>query len=280
MRVHGWADHPGAIGISGHACWAYDDVRVDFREAAEAFLREGLALGVRLGFVGSPEAEQSLRDAEPFRSMVADGTLLVLPFDVAHPGGRRRANPDQWRFYLSVLEDALAEGYAGLRVLAEFTSLARPEHAWADHAAWESYADRLIVDRPLSALCCFDRMVVRPQALGVIAGAHPVVDRRLADVVPFGVYAVERLDGATVVKLVGEVDAFSADDFELLLGAGPADLGERVVLDLADLAFVDHHAVRAIRRYAHGVQRRGGEVVLLDAPVMYERVSRLLGKGA
>lgn len=281
MRQHGLADSPCALGATGHACWGYGDAGADFRDAAVAFLTEGLALGQRLMFVGGPQTEAAVRDVEPLRSLVEDGSLQVAPFDAVYPGGRRLDNAEQWALYAAATDRALAEGHAGLRVLAEVTSLASQPDAWADHAVWESYADRLMVDHPLSALCCFDRTVLDDRALSAIASAHPVVDRRLEGLVPFRLFGDHEPDGgATVVRVAGEVDAFSAEDFERLLDADADRAPAEVLLDLGRLDFIDHHGVLCIARYAEQVRARGGNVVIVHAPVVYDRLSGLLGAGA
>ena len=271
VRSHGLVDSPSGIGANGHACWSYEELAGDFRDAAVAFLSEGTDLGQALMFVGGPEAEEVLRSVEPTSSMVADGSLQIAPFDSVYPGGRRMPNTDQWNAYVGATEQAREAGFTGLRVLAEVTSLASPAGAWHEQALWESYADRRMADFSLAALCCFDRSAVPAAGLAAIASAHPVVDRRLEDIVPF------RLFGrADAVAIAGEVDAFSSATLRHLLSAGDAMQGDQV-FDLAELTFIEHTGLRALHEYAQGVRDRGLSVTVRGGSPTMRRLADLLG---
>lgn len=259
---------PQDIGPNGHACWGYDDLRGDFLDAAVPFLFEGIKLGQRLIFVGGPDAEAVVRHAEPLCSLVAERSLQIAPFDVIYPGGRRMTNADQWSLYSGAADQALAAGFTGLRVLAEVTSLGA--QGSAHHAAWESYADQRMAGRPLSALCCFDRTVIPEDDLEAIATAHPIVDRRLGDAVPFQLFGLP--DG---VAVTGEVDAFSSPAFDHLLRQGTDEAA--VVLDLSGLTFVDHTALLVIEAHARRLRGDGRELTLRGEPVFFRRLSELMG---
>ncbi|TXL61394.1 MEDS domain-containing protein [Aeromicrobium terrae] len=271
MRLHGLADRPGGIGLNGHACWGYNSLDGDFAAAAVPFLHEGLDLGQRLAFVGGPEAEKAVRELEPMRSLVDDGTLQVMPFDAIYPGGRRMSNQDQWALYSGATDQAIADGFTGLRVLAEVTSLVGPAEAWLHHVAWEAYADRRMAGRQLAALCCFDRSLTDDDALGSIASAHPVADRRLRPLVPFQLFT--NSDG---IAVAGEVDSASADLFEQLLTIDDGTT-EDVVLDLAELTFIDHHGVVAVQRFADRLRDAGRHLMIRDEPEVFRRLTDLLG---
>jgi anti-anti-sigma regulatory factor len=271
VRCQGLVDSPGALGLNGHACWSYDDLADDFVEAAVAFLDEGRQLGQALMFVGGPAAEEVVRSVEPLSSMVADGTLAIAPFDAVYPGGERMPDIDQWTAYAQAIEQARDRGCAGLRVLAEVTSLASPDGAWPGQARWESYADRLMADSTLAALCCFERKAVPSEGLAAIASAHPVVDRRLDELVPFRLYG--RSDALT---LTGEVDAFSSNTLRHLLRAGNGSPVDRV-LDLDGLTFIEHTGVYALHEYAQAVRAQGLDLTIRGGPSSLQRLANLLG---
>lgn len=271
MRRQGLLDSPQDLGLDGHACWGYDDVRGDFVDAAVAFLSEGLELGQALLFVGGPAAEEAVRSTEPLSSMVADGTLQIAAFEAVYPDGRRMADADQWAAYVGTTEGALAGGATGLRVLAEVTSLAGTEGGWAGQARWESYADRRMADYTLAALCCFDRNVVAGDHLAGIASAHPVVDDRLRDLIPFRLYG----DGGALA-ITGEVDAFSSHTLRHLLRVDDQPGTDRV-LDLQGLTFIEHTGVRALSEYAEQVRAAGGTLTVRGGPPSLHRIADLLG---
>lgn len=270
MRHAGLLDSPRALGPDGHGCWGYDDLGGDFLEAAVAFLEEGRELGQALMFVGGPESEAVVRSTEPLASMVADGTLRVVPFDAVYPDGRRLPHADQWATYAATTEQAMAAGATGLRVLAEVTSLVR-SHGWEGQALWETYADRRMADWSLSALCCFDRGMVAPDDLGRIACAHPVADRRLADSVPFRLYG----DGGAIA-ITGEIDAFSSHTLRQLLRVDDPVDGDRI-LDLEGLTFIEHTGVRALHAYAEDVRAQGRSLTVRGGPRSLQRIAAVLG---
>lgn len=271
MRRHGSVDSPDAVGLNGHACWGFDDVG-ELRPAAEAFLSEGSELGQRLMFVGGPEAEAMVRETDPMRSMVRDGTLQVAPFDAIYPGGRRMPNAEQWSMYSGATDQAIADGFTGLRVLAEVTALASPDGAWPDQVGWESYADRYMANRPLAALCCFDRQSLPAEAMGALACAHPVADRRLQPLAPFRVYAQP-----DAVALAGEVDALSSAQLDEILELTIPDIEGEVVLDLAGLDFIDHSGVRVVAEHRQRMRERGAQLTLRGESAIFRRLSDLLG---
>jgi anti-anti-sigma factor len=270
MRTHGLVDSPRKIGANGHACWSYQDLTGDFRDAAVAFLTEGVELGQALMFVGGPQAEEVVRSIEPMSSMVADGSLQIAPFESVYPGGRRMADSDQWTAYAAATEQAREGGFTGLRVLAEVTSLASAAGAWHEQALWESYADRRMADFSLAALCCFEHDAVPPEGMAAIASAHPVVDRRLDELVPF------RLFGrADAVAVAGEVDAFSSASLRHLLRAGDG-LEAGQVLDLGDLTFIEHTGLLALHEYAERVRARGVSLTVRGGSPTLHRLADLL----
>jgi anti-anti-sigma factor len=271
VRCQGLVDSPTDLGINGHACWSYQDLEGDFRDAAVAFLTEGIELGQALMFVGGPEAEEVVRSVEPLSSLVADGSLTIAPFEGVYPGGRRMADADQWTAYAGATEQAHQGGATGLRVLAEVTSLASPDGAWPGQSRWESYADRRMADSTLAALCCFDRAAVPPEGFAAIASAHPVVDRQLDTLVPFRLFG--RRDA---LALAGEVDAFSSNTLRHLLrtsDGSPVD----AVLDLDDLTFIEHTGVLALHEYAEAVRAQGTELTVRGGPPTLRRLTDILG---
>ena len=240
-------------------------------KAAAAFLTEGVELRQALMFVGGPEAEELVRSVDPMGSMIAEGLLQMVPFEAIYPGGRRMRQPDQWSLYAGAVESAHEKGFAGLRVLAEVTSLARPADAWWEQARWESYADRRMAGDSLAAMCCFERQALPPEGFTAIAAAHPVVDRRLGDLVPFQLFGT-----SDAVAIAGEVDAFSSEILRHLLRAGggaPIDQ----VLDLHRLTFIDHTGLQVLHEHAESMRARGLDLEVRGGPPTLHRLTELLG---
>jgi anti-sigma B factor antagonist len=57
------------------------------------------------------------------------------------------------------------------------------------------------------------------------------------------VAAVERRDGAIVVRLTGELDLYNADTLRAALFDAAAETPERLVVDLAEVRFIDSTAL-------------------------------------
>jgi anti-anti-sigma factor len=269
VRCHGLVESPGRVGADGHACWAYDDLEGDFLAAAAAFLHEGVALDQALMFVGGAQAEEVVRSVDPLCRMVADGTLQIASFDEVYPGGQRRPHAEQWATYAGATEQARQRGHTGLRVLAEVTALARDDGSWLGQARWESYAESRMPGTTLSALCCFDRAQVPPEGIAAIASAHPIVDSRLADLVPFRLFG-----SADAIRLAGEIDAFSSSTLRHLLRSRE-EAGD-LVLHLGELTFIEHTGVQALVEYADSVRAKGQGLTVRDAPASLLRIADVL----
>jgi hypothetical protein len=72
------------------------------------------------------------------------------------------------------LADALRDGFCGIRVAADNTSLiGSPEQldAWL---AWETVAEAFIDENPVTGLCSFDRTRLAAETLAAVSGAHSV----------------------------------------------------------------------------------------------------------
>jgi hypothetical protein len=106
---------------------------------------------------------------------LVDGGELVIA-SVADIYGPKRmvAASSQRETFAGALADALSEGYTGIRVAADNSSLIdTPErlHAWLE---WEEVGDRFIAENPVTGLCAFDRTRVDSATLSAVMGAHRV----------------------------------------------------------------------------------------------------------
>lgn len=209
-------------------------------------------------------AELSDRDA-----LIEAGWLTVVPLDEVYEVGAPANTPERLRAYDALMDDALADGYRGLRVMAEVTRLLADPAGAADHARWEAVADGYMEDRPLSALCGYDRGVVAAEALADVACVHPLVHGP-EHLSPFRLYAA---DGG--LALEGEVDFFSAPALARAMRARVAEPGE-TVLDLGGLRFIDVAGIQALEGERRALAAQGRQVVLRSASPAVRRLSRLV----
>jgi anti-anti-sigma factor len=90
-----------------------------------------------------------------------------------------------------------------------------------------------------------------------------------------------RFEGSeAVVGVRGEVDLFRAPDFGALLGAVIGQGHRAVVIDFAELTFIDASGLQVIAMSAHRLQRLGGKLAVRSPSAMFRRmveVTRLSG---
>lgn len=269
MRAHGSIDSADGLGINGHACWTYED-EAEFTDAALDFLDDGLRLGQRIAFVGGdPVADQRERldSLGDVGGMIDVGALQLFTLSDLYKLGEP-VDPDaQVAIYVAATDAALADGYTGLRVVAHVSDLLAEPQTWEAHVRWESIADYHMSTRPLAALCGYRRGAVPDPVLDDLACVHPAA-HDTATTAPFHLFT-----DSDALVLEGEVDGFSSKALERLLGYAFAS--ERSRLDLAELAFIDHHGLFAL--VEHTRRLRGDiELSIHPVPVWVERLCNLL----
>jgi hypothetical protein len=243
MREHGLVSSAAGLGLHGHVCWTYSEDSELIRAAAE-YLADGARLGQRLVYVAPQER---LHLAGEHRG------VEVLPLSAFYEPGRP-SDPDRLlAIYEAAVDEALADGFSGLRVVADVTDLAADPDC---QCRWESVGDNLMAERPLSALCCYDRRRLAPDVLHDLCSVHPVVN----EPVPFRIYA-----SGTGLRLDGEIDFFSTDALRRLL---PLTAHGQSTLDLSGARFIDHHGARVLRESG---------VALAGMPDSMRRACELMG---
>jgi len=154
-----------------HIGWVFDGPG-DFEELARRYLAEGMARRELLMFVAEdpdPEVVGDLADFGREGSVqVASIAEVYGDSGIVDPEGQRAT-------FASVLEQALADGYSGIRVAADNTPLVVDPvrlDAWRN---WECVADRFMSENAVTGLCAFDRHQVDVDQLRHLATLHPLV---------------------------------------------------------------------------------------------------------
>ena len=272
MREHGLVSSAGGLGSHDHACWPFDDDQ-SFQRAAVEFLADGRRLNQRLMYVGGGPVEKLRADLEPLDDLdglIDRGALEVLPLSEIYPVGDELDPNAQVAVYDAATEGALAQGYAGLRVVSEVTALVADPDSRTAYTRWESAADRYAASHPVSGLCGYDRRVLPDEFVADVAALHPIV-RQTGTLVPFRLFACP--DG---LVLEGEVDYFSTPALERLLTLTVAD-GRELVLDLSVLGFIDHHGMLALEAHRNRLSRQGVDLKIQGAPGWVRRMCDVLG---
>jgi copper chaperone CopZ len=153
-----------------HIGWVYSGI-AEFADLAKRFLEDGASLRERLMLVAEdPRADVIGNVAKGFGisdieiTSVSDvyGATGVVDTSTAYEA-------------LSVAtEEAIAAGYSGFRVVADNSSLVQTAEGLEAWIGWELMADRLMLEKQLSALCAFDRDRVPVDTLRHLATLHPL----------------------------------------------------------------------------------------------------------
>ena len=271
MRRHGLVDSASGLGLHGHGCWTFESEE-EFRAGVFDFLVDGLELGQRLLYVG-PGGVSKLRgdveDIPGLESLLADGTMRIMPLEAAYAVGRPVDPVEQLTMYAAQTETALADGFTGLRVAADGTPLITNPDFWDAHLHWEAVADRYCSKNPLAGLCCYDRRVLPEEIVHDVGCMHRATHGP-SEIAPFRLYA-----GREGLALAGEVDSFGAPPLRRLLQLASPTEGP-LVLELDELEFIDHHGVLAIAEHAEELTRTGRWLSVRGAPPGFDRLVDLL----
>jgi anti-anti-sigma factor len=261
MRRHGGFDPAAPAEPHDHASWAYTSA-AERAAVVCGWLGAGLDAGFRCLYVADAERDQllgelaAIPDAE---DAVAQGALVVMASRAAYDL-RRPIDPEaQLAMYAGATDQALAEGYAGLRVAADITPLVLDRSRLASHLAWEQYADWYIATHPLSPLCLYDK--TRVGGVEPIACVHPLQG-------PAGpAVAIFAEDGARRVQ--GEIDSYLAPMLVDVVRQMPE---EEIVLDLRGVGFIDARSAWMLHRALVRIRDTGRSLRVVGASPPFELV--------
>lgn len=261
-------------GASDHICWVYDEDDAAFDTAVRRFLAGGLERRERVLVVGNRviesirSADDGLGDAD---ALIADGSLRTLTTAEAYESTGEFDPVAQRSFYDAATAEALADGYTGLRVVAEVSRLAQDDDRRASLVEWEHLADEYVAEGSgFTAMCAYsDRL--SPEALSDVAAVHPQVHGATP---VFQVFFDEDR-----VALAGSVDTFSAGQLARVLASSPVGR-DGAVLDVGRLDFADVAASRVIARWAQDLGARSVPLEVRGASPLLRRMWEVLGLAA
>ena len=268
MRMIGPVESYRGLGVQDHLCWVHGD-RGDYRPGLSEFFRDGLGRGLRVAYLGPGNAGE-LRDL--LGGVVDTGTLVsgeavrVIFFEEFYGAGEPVDPSAVIKRYDAATQEALADGYRGLRVGADVTDLVRAPEQRDAFARCEFLLERYSARHPLSAMCGYRRDL--GDAVTQFACLHAAAP---AGVTPFQVFACG--DGA--VGLFGEFDQACQGAFDRALRRiQPAPDDPGLIFDMSAVRFMDHHALLSLDSYAKACQI---PVVARSVPPIVHRVARALG---
>jgi anti-anti-sigma regulatory factor len=249
-------------------CCLYEDVG-EFRRRLAAFFAAGLRAGCRVAYAGLGGAEGSRADLAGLPDLdrrLADGSVRILSFQDVY-GHTHPVDGDRVvGLYAAATEQALADGFRGLRVGADASELVRsPSHLDA-LARYEFLADRYMAGHALSALCGY-RLDLGHETVSELASLHATGSSGGTGFTLFGC-----ADGA--LGLGGQYDPTSIAVLRRLLSRIRAGVDDgTVVIDMADVEYVDHRLLRTLSAHA---REQGVALSLRSAPPFATRLMELL----
>jgi hypothetical protein len=240
----------------------------EYRHCLADFFADGLQDGLRVAYISSDRSEAARADladlSELDRLQGADAIHVLSAQDMYGAGGP----VDPERVVASVAaatEQALADGFRGLRVSGDATELVRTPAARDAFARSEFLVDCYMASHPLSALCGYG-LELGNDTVTEFAVLHAPAPSNEAPLQVFGC-----ADG--VIGLAGECDpAGVAALARVLPRLQPAD-GRAPVVDMAGVEYVDHRLLLTLDDYA---RKKGITVSLRSAPPLAARLIELL----
>jgi anti-anti-sigma factor len=243
---------PTGLRHGDHACWTFSG-EAGFCAAVLPFLDEGRRRGEQLLLVGGtgPGLRESLAGLPERDAMLAGGQLDIWATAGVYRAGRDLDPVAQVAAFRREVQAAVGRGRPGLRVAAHVSALAQagPQFRRELHV-FERLADALAGSAPLTGMCLYDA-ALGEEVLGPVAVLHPIQHRD-------GREPLVHLRGrGPRLELHGEVDRSVADEvFPALVDLGRAAPGE-VVVDLAELGFLDVAGARMLHRACAVLHRDG-----------------------
>lgn len=258
--------------------WVYAG-RMEFRTRAWEYLRDGVAAGQRIEYVGSGSVEAlraelaGFTDEDPNfgQDAIDRGAFRVALVDevYAFSGTGRVVDPDRSAAVrTAATEDAVATGYTGLRAVVDATALAGTVVQRVAYAHYEYLLDRQSSALPLATICAYDVAQLGSAAVAEMACLHPLTSRGAS---AFRLYT----DVGAAFALAGEIDLLSAGQLADTLGRVlPLMSGSELVVDGRQLEFIDHRGLLALDRCAG---QRGVRLALRTPRMTVAQIAEAIG---
>jgi anti-anti-sigma regulatory factor len=258
---------PTGRSLGDHLCWPFR-CRDELVAAARAYVTEGLSRQERVAYVSEVDSTDWPRELSGILGLdehLERGGLQLVPCGAVHDADA--GNAVDLPMLATLTEEALAAGYRGLRMFADETVRAHDPVQRMRQVSYEHQLDQFCCTHPVAALCAYDAAALGNSAVAELVSVHGLAQ---GDLSPFHVRASRNADAA----LAGCIDVFCSDQFERALQrTGVADAGGTVIIDAADLEFIDVRGLLTLDRYATS---SGATIVLRSAPTVVTRLSELV----
>lgn len=213
----------------------------EFAALARPFLAEGRDRGEKLICVTEDPRSPAMT---ALAGSAAPGALEMASIaDVYGPAGIVNAARQRATF-MAALAGARAQGYTGIRVAADNTSLVSDDKRLKGWIEWEIVADQFMAENPVTGLCALDRDKIDVNRLRHLATLHPL-SSVTTPVPQFRLFA-----DAGDLCIEGDVDSLAVSQMQLALAVLPPHTPVRV--DLATAALRGGRTLAALSDLASG----------------------------
>ena len=217
-----------------------------------------------------PAIRAALRAGEAIvQAALGVGQLAVCRFSDVY-GERADANPVAVaRGFHATVELTRADGFPGLRIVAEMVGFARMLGPIDKVLAWERLATRLQQQEGVTSVCQYDQQYFTRAHQRLLAAEH-------AGAAPPWSGLPQATFRATPqgVRITGELDADNRDECMRVVEARLATI-PRLSVDVSGLTFIDVSALRCLYGIAAGLAD-GGHITLAHASPDLHRMVELL----
>jgi hypothetical protein len=253
-----------ALEPHDHVAWCGSGT-ADLYALASHALAAGARRGEKLLFIAE-DPDPGRLDLDDLDRLLARGRLEVLPVESVYGKSGSFSARRQLATFAAVLADAMADGYPGIRVVADNTPFVRGgERGFRRWLRWEQLTDRFLSKSSVTCICYFDRDLLSDERQSDLASLHPVCAAN-GVVPPFSLFA----DGEAI-SATGTLDLWSAAQFRRVLDTTPDD--GPLVLELSGADFVDHQALLALNAVASAtrpVRIRGARPIIRKLACLLE----------
>lgn len=174
MRNHGPRFELIPMRPHDHIGWVYSGL-AELATMARPFLEEGASRGERLMLVADDpsafEFSQLIANFDPDQLQIASIAEVYGPSRIVN-------SSEQQATFVSEMRTALGNGYSGIRVIADNSSLVSTPERLEAWIRWELTADRMMSHYKITGLCAFDRDRVALGALRHLSTLHPLYSAR------------------------------------------------------------------------------------------------------
>jgi anti-anti-sigma factor len=236
-------------------CWVVDDPSA-YTDSAVQVLRDGRSAGDKTVAFG-PE------DSEALVVLRADAMMTADPL-VAFLDGGPLVPDTMFTMLREQSARARAEGFEGLRIVADMDWLLPVHPTSGEIAAFELLLDRIVKELQATVVCAYRRSSFDTAAITGALSVHPT-DLGIVEAPQFRLIAG---DNGTWY-LSGEVDLAVASTF---VAAFTAAVSPPSVVDVSDLEFID---VAGMRTIAQACKRPNANLVLRGASAGLRRAWEL-----